>query len=128
MSEVKKTLALIILDGWGYSEETSANAIYSANTPTWDRLWRDCPHTLISGSGMDVGLPDGQMGNSEVGHMTLGAGRVVYQNFTRINKAIADGSFFSNPAYVEAIQSELRHRLSIEEAYGLCRVLIRLYP
>ncbi len=107
MTEVKKTLALIILDGWGYSEETSANAIYSASTPTWDRLWRDCPHTLISGSGLDVGLPDGQMGNSEVGHMTLGAGRVVYQNFTRINKAIADGSFFSNPAYVQAIDTAI---------------------
>ncbi len=107
MTEVKKTLALIILDGWGYSEETSANAIYSANTPTWDRLWRDCPHTLISGSGMDVGLPDGQMGNSEVGHMTLGAGRVVYQNLTRINKAIADGSFFSNPAYAQAIDTAI---------------------
>ncbi len=118
MSEVKKTLALIILDGWGYSEETSANAIYSANTPTWDRLWRDCPHTLISGSGMDVGLPDGQMGNSEVGHMTLGAGRVVYQNFTRINKAIADGSFFSNPANVEAIDAAIATEKAIH-IFGL---------
>ncbi len=107
MTDVKKPLALIILDGWGYSEDTSANAIYSANTPTWDRLWRDCPHTLISGSGMDVGLPDGQMGNSEVGHMTLGAGRVVYQNLTRINKAIADRSFYSNPAYSEAIDTAI---------------------
>lgn len=107
MTEVKKTLALIILDGWGYSTETSANAIHSANTPTWDRLWHDCPHTLISGCGMDVGLPDGQMGNSEVGHMTLGAGRVVYQNLTRINKAIADNSFFSNPAYIQAIDTAI---------------------
>ena len=88
---------LIVLDGWGYREDTTDNAIASARTPVWDRLWANRPHNLISGSGLDVGLPDGQMGNSEVGHMNLGAGRVVDQDFTRITKAIADGSFFDNP-------------------------------
>src|SRR5690554_8004492 len=82
--------ALIILDGWGYREETDSNAIANANTPTWDSLLKTYPNTLIQTSGEAVGLPDGQMGNSEVGHMNLGAGRVVYQNYTRINKAIKD--------------------------------------
>lgn len=99
----KKTTALIILDGWGHREETRDNAIANADTPNWDRLWRQAPHTLISASGLDVGLPDGQMGNSEVGHMSLGSGRVVYQNISRIDKAIADGTFNTNPAYVSAI-------------------------
>lgn len=87
---------LIVLDGWGHRDETEANAIAAANTPHWDALWANRAHTLISGSGIDVGLPDGQMGNSEVGHMNLGAGRVVHQELTRIGKAIDDGSFFSN--------------------------------
>jgi len=87
---------LIVLDGWGYREESRNNAIALANTPTWDHLWKNNPHCLISGSGPDVGLPEGQMGNSEVGHMNLGAGRVVHQDFTRINQAIEDGSFFNN--------------------------------
>lgn len=99
----KKPTVLIVLDGFGYREDTRDNAIANAATPVWDRLWRDCPHTLISGSGLDVGLPEGQMGNSEVGHMSLGAGRVIYQNITRIDKAIADGSFDSNPVYTDAI-------------------------
>ncbi len=99
----KKTTALFILDGWGYSETSTSNAIAAANTPNWDKLWGNRPHTLIKTSGMAVGLPDGQMGNSEVGHMNLGAGRVVYQNFTRIGKAIEDGSFFENDALVSAV-------------------------
>ena len=103
MSEQTKPLVLIILDGWGHSDDPESNAIYAAKTPVWDKLWAGYPHTLISGSGLDVGLPEGQMGNSEVGHMTLGAGRVVYQNFTRITQAIIDGSFYSNAAYCEAI-------------------------
>lgn len=98
-----KPLVLIVLDGFGYSENSAHNAIMAANTPTWDKLWANNPKTLIGTSGMAVGLPEGQMGNSEVGHMTLGAGRVVYQNFTRINKAISDGDFFQNPVYCEAI-------------------------
>jgi 2,3-bisphosphoglycerate-independent phosphoglycerate mutase len=99
----KKPTVLIVLDGWGYREESRDNAIANATTPVWDRLWRNAPHTLISGSGLDVGLPEGQMGNSEVGHMCLGAGRIIYQNITRIDQAIADGSFDQNPAYTRAI-------------------------
>jgi len=99
-----KPLVLLILDGWGYREDPSDNAILQANTPVMDRLWQQYPHSLISGSGMDVGLPDGQMGNSEVGHVNLGSGRVVYQDFTRITKAINEGDFFQNPALVSAVQ------------------------
>lgn len=104
MSSRKKPLVLLILDGWGYREDTSNNAIAQANTPVMDTLWRDYPHSLISGSGLDVGLPDGQMGNSEVGHVNLGSGRVVYQDFTRITKAISDGDFFTNPALQNAVR------------------------
>ncbi len=103
----KKTTVLIILDGWGHREETQDNAIAGGNTPVWDRLWRESPHTLVSGSGLDVGLPAGQMGNSEVGHMSLGSGRVVYQSITRIDQAIADGSFDNNPAYTDAIDKAI---------------------
>lgn len=104
MSQPKKPLVLLILDGWGYREQTESNAIAQANTPVMDRLWKQYPHSLISGSGLDVGLPDGQMGNSEVGHVNLGSGRVVYQDFTRITKAVADGDFFTNPVLVNAVQ------------------------
>lgn len=107
MTAIKKPLVLLILDGFGYSENTEHNAIYSANTPVWDKLWANNPKSLIATSGLEVGLPEGQMGNSEVGHMTLGAGRVVYQSFTRINKAISDGDFFTNPVYVAAIDSAI---------------------
>lgn len=100
---VPKPLVLIILDGFGHSDSPEFNAIHAANTPVYDRLRATQPHGLISGSGMDVGLPDGQMGNSEVGHMNLGAGRVVYQDFTRVTKAIRDGEFFANPAICSAV-------------------------
>ena len=91
MTDTHKTpTVLIVLDGWGYREDNRDNAIANGNTPVWDRLWDSAPHTLISGSGLDVGLPAGQMGNSEVGHMSLGAGRVIYQNITRIDQAIAE--------------------------------------
>ncbi len=103
MTTPKTPVVLLILDGWGHSESTEHNAIHTAKTPVWDRLWREAPHTLIHTSGLEVGLPEGQMGNSEVGHMTLGAGRVVYQNYTRIDKAINDGDFFSNAVYVAAV-------------------------
>jgi len=96
-------VALIILDGFGYSEIAESNAIANANKPVWDRLWQQYPNALIETSGMAVGLPEGQMGNSEVGHMNLGAGRTVYQEFTRITKSIADGDFFENEALVNAI-------------------------
>ncbi|MGQ0658825.1 MAG: 2,3-bisphosphoglycerate-independent phosphoglycerate mutase [Chromatiales bacterium] len=93
-------LLLIVLDGWGYSEDTQYNAIHNASKPVWDRLWAECPHMLLSASGADVGLPVTQMGNSEVGHMHLGAGRVVDQEFSRITDAIEEGDFFRNPTLV----------------------------
>ncbi len=99
----KKPMALVILDGWGYREDNASNAINNAKTPVMDGLWANNPRTLISASGMDVGLPDGQMGNSEVGHTNIGAGRVVYQDLTRITKSIADGEFTQNEALVAAI-------------------------
>jgi len=90
--------ALIILDGWGYAAPGPGNAIWLARTPVFDRLWEKFPHTLLAASGEAVGLPAGIMGNSEVGHLTLGSGRIIYQDLCRINRAIADGSFFENPA------------------------------
>ena len=113
MSTPKKPHILIILDGWGYSETSQSNAIKGANTPFWDKLWSERPHTLISSSGGNVGLPDGQMGNSEVGHMNLGAGRVVYQDFTRITKSIKDGDFFENPALCQAVDSAVSSEKAI---------------
>ncbi|MGY2574262.1 2,3-bisphosphoglycerate-independent phosphoglycerate mutase [Vibrio sp. C8] len=101
----KKPMALVILDGWGYREDSSNNAINNANTPVMDALMANNPNTLISASGMDVGLPDGQMGNSEVGHTNIGAGRIVYQDLTRITKSIADGDFQTNDALVTAIDN-----------------------
>ena len=95
---------LTILDGWGYREEPADNAIAAARTPNWDRLWGQFPHTLIRGSGAEVGLPADQMGNSEVGHLNLGAGRVVYQEYTRVSRAIETGSFFENHTLVEPVQ------------------------
>ena len=94
---------LIILDGFGYREATDSNAIFAARKPNWDALWRDHPHTLINASEKFVGLPSLQMGNSEVGHLNIGAGRVVYQDLSRVDVAIEDGSFFSNPALSDAI-------------------------
>ncbi len=99
---------LLILDGWGHREASEHNAIAQANTPTWDRLWESRPHTLIDASGTAVGLPGDQMGNSEVGHMNLGTGRVVYQDLTRINNAIAntdDSHWLHNPALAAAMSS-----------------------
>ena len=102
MTQRPKPVVLIILDGWGYSEDSDSNAITLARTPVWDRLWREFPHTLINTSGAAVGLPGGQMGNSEVGHLNLGAGRVVYQEFTRVSRSIRTGSFFTNETLTEA--------------------------
>lgn len=101
----RKLAGLIILDGWGHNPSPEHNAIAKANTPTWNKILQNNPHTLINTSGLNVGLPDGQMGNSEVGHLNLGAGRVVYQELTRIQKAIDDGIFFDNSALVHAIDS-----------------------
>ncbi|EAQ97468.1 2,3-bisphosphoglycerate-independent phosphoglycerate mutase [Congregibacter litoralis] len=103
----KSPTALIILDGWGHREDSRDNAIANGNTPNWDRLWNTAPHTLMSASGLDVGLPEGQFGNSEVGHMSLGSGRVLYQSISRIDKAISDGSFDSNEQYCAAIDGAI---------------------
>jgi len=91
-----KPVVLLILDGWGHRDDPADNALAQATLPHWRRLWRESPHTLIHTEGRHVGLPDGQMGNSEVGHMNLGAGRIVYQDLTRIDAAIEVGSFFDN--------------------------------
>ena len=102
---MKKPLALIILDGFGNNPSDYGNAIHAAKTPNLDKLFETCPHTLIGASGMDVGLPDGQMGTSEVGHTNIGAGRVVYQELTRITKSISDGDFFQNEALCGAVEN-----------------------
>ncbi len=98
-----KPVLLLILDGWGHREEREDNAIAQAHAPHWRRLLADCPHTLVHTEGRHVGLPDGQMGNSEVGHMNLGAGRVVYQDLTRVDAAIEDGSLQANPVLLAAM-------------------------
>ncbi|MBT3029233.1 MAG: 2,3-bisphosphoglycerate-independent phosphoglycerate mutase [Candidatus Thiodiazotropha sp. (ex Ctena orbiculata)] len=113
MTERPKPVALIILDGWGYSEERDANAIANAETPVWDRLWLEHPHTLVNTSGASVGLPGGQMGNSEVGHLNLGAGRVVYQEFTRVSRSIRTGSFFTNETLTEAVDRAVARQKAI---------------
>src|SRR5215467_15687223 len=97
-----KPVLLLILDGWGHREDDTHNAIAKADAPNWHRLLKDYPHTLVETHGLHVGLPDGQMGNSEVGHMNIGSGRIVYQDLTRIDAAIADGSFFHNAALLRA--------------------------
>ena len=102
-SATPRPLILCILDGWGYREETENNAIAAARTPNWDRMWQHYPHTLIQASEAAVGLPSHQMGNSEVGHLNLGAGRVVYQEYTRINRAISSGDFFTNKTLTDAV-------------------------
>ncbi|WP_145576528.1 2,3-bisphosphoglycerate-independent phosphoglycerate mutase [Yersinia mollaretii] len=108
MSSTKKPLVLTILDGYGHREEQQDNAILNANTPIMDRLWQQQPHTLIAASGLDVGLPDGQMGNSEVGHVNLGAGRIVYQDLTRLDKEIKEGDFFTNQTLTAAIDKAVK--------------------
>lgn len=100
---MKKPLLLMILDGWGINSNPAHNAVALANTPNLTRLLSEYPHTRISCSGMAVGLPEGQMGNSEVGHLNLGAGRVVYQELTRVTKSILDGDFFTNPTLLDCI-------------------------
>ncbi|MFU8837652.1 MAG: 2,3-bisphosphoglycerate-independent phosphoglycerate mutase [Thiohalomonadaceae bacterium] len=107
--ERHRPLLLCILDGWGYTENTHFNAISSANTPVWDALWNHYPHTLVRCSGAEVGLPSGQMGNSEVGHLNLGAGRVVYQEFTRVSRSVKTGSFFNNATLTEAVDLAVQH-------------------
>lgn len=105
MRKTAHPAALIILDGFGCREETAGNAVAQAHKPNFDRLWNEYPHELLTASGEAVGLPDGQMGNSEVGHLNIGAGRIVYQNLTRIHKSIKDGDFYENPAFLDAIMN-----------------------
>ena len=97
-----RPVVLVVLDGWGYRESTEGNAVRLARTPTWDRLWERAPRTLLEASGRAVGLPAGQMGNSEVGHLNLGAGRVVMQDLVRITASVEDGTFFENAAFLAA--------------------------
>ena len=103
MSDKAKPAVLVILDGWGMSDNPDHNAILAAHKPVWDRLWDEYPHTGIKTSGAAVGLPAGQMGNSEVGHLNLGAGRVVYQEITRISRSVRTGSFFSNRTLTDVV-------------------------
>ena len=112
-------VVLIILDGWGYREETDGNAIAAAQTPIMRSLWAAYPHTLIQTSGKDVGLPDGQMGNSEVGHLNIGAGRVVPQELVRISDAVADGTILNNAKLVKVCQETQRHDGKLH-LIGLC--------
>lgn len=115
----KKPTVLLILDGWGYRQDSTDNAIANANTPTLDKLYADYPNMLINTSGMAVGLPDGQMGNSEVGHVNIGAGRIVYQDFTRITKAIEDGEFAQNSALCSAVDKAVQ----ADKAVHICGLL-----
>src|SRR6476659_6740255 len=99
-----RPLVLTILDGWGFSPATEGNAITAARKPAYDALLRDYPNTLVHTSGRYVGLPQGQMGNSEVGHLNIGAGRVVYMDITKIDLMIEKGDFFTNPALLSAMK------------------------
>ncbi|MDG2990274.1 2,3-bisphosphoglycerate-independent phosphoglycerate mutase [Candidatus Synechococcus calcipolaris G9] len=112
-------VVLVILDGWGYREESAGNAIAAANTPVMDSLWTAYPHTLVQTSGKAVGLPKGQMGNSEVGHLNIGAGRIVPQELVRISDAAEDGTINDNPALVDLCQT-LKSRQSKLHLIGLC--------
>ena len=116
---MKKPVVLCILDGYGIAEDGNTNAVYLANKPNLDRLMKNYPTCIIDASGEAVGLPDGQMGNSEVGHMNLGAGRIVYQSLTRINLAVRDGSFMANEAINEAMDKAIANGKKIH-IFGLC--------
>lgn len=115
---MKKPVALIIMDGFGNGEQNKGNAIFQANKPNLDRLFSENPLTQIGASGLDVGLPDGQMGNSEVGHTNIGAGRIVYQELTRITKAVNEGTFFENEAFKSAIENVKKNDSSLH-LFGL---------
>jgi 2,3-bisphosphoglycerate-independent phosphoglycerate mutase len=128
-------VALVILDGWGCAPPGPGNAVELAETPVFDRLWRTYPHTTLAASGEAVGLPPGQMGNSEVGHLTIGSGRRLYQDLMRINAAIADGSFFENPALRAAFAGDgAVHLLGLVSSGGVhshvdhLRALLRFAP
>ena len=114
----KKPVVLMILDGYGLNERQDANAVYEAKTPVMDRLMAECPFVPGNASGMAVGLPEGQMGNSEVGHLNMGAGRIVYQELTRITKEIQDGTFFENEALLAAVENCKKNDSALH-MYGL---------
>jgi 2,3-bisphosphoglycerate-independent phosphoglycerate mutase len=134
---MNKNIGLIILDGWGIGDESRSDAIFNAKTPFMDSLLKNYPNATLKTSGEDVGLPDGQMGNSEVGHLNIGAGRIVYQELTRINKAIRDGDFFTNPQLIKAFENAKQSKKAIhfiglvskggvhssqEHLYALCKM------
>ena len=123
MSEAQKArpVMLVVLDGWGWREEGADNAVRLGKTPNFDRLWETCPHAFLRTSGRDVGLPDGQMGNSEVGHLNIGAGRVVMQDLPRIDEAIEDGGLAQNPALQEAITA-------LKASGGTCHLIGLISP
>jgi 2,3-bisphosphoglycerate-independent phosphoglycerate mutase len=127
-------VALVILDGWGCAPPGPGNAVDLADTPVFDRLWAEYPHTTLKASGEAVGLPPGQMGNSEVGHLTIGSGRILYQDLMRVNKAIEDGSFFENPALRAAFEHDRVHLLGLVSYGGVhshidhLRALLRFAP
>ncbi len=118
MTNTRKRALLCILDGWGISKDTKYNAVYSAKTPNFDKYFSSMPSTLIHADGLNVGLPEGQMGNSEVGHLNIGAGRIVYQDLTRINKSIDEGDFFKNEEFLNAI-NHCKENNSALHIYGL---------
>ena len=114
----KKPVVLMILDGYGLNQRQDANAVAIAKTPVMDRLMAECPFVPGNASGMAVGLPEGQMGNSEVGHLNMGAGRIVYQELTRITKEIQDGTFFENEALLAAVENCKKNDSALH-MYGL---------
>ena len=109
----KKPVMLMILDGFGEAPKSEGNAVSIANKPNFDRLVKEYPHSDLQASGMAVGLPEGQMGNSEVGHLNIGAGRIVYQELTRITKSIADKDFFENEALLKAMKNAKENNTSL---------------
>src|ERR1700689_418885 len=113
MAKRPRPIVLTVLDGWGYRAETKGNAIALARKPNYDRLLKDFPNTLIHTSGPFVGLPDGQMGNSEVGHLNIGAGRIVQMDITRVDQLIASGEFFRQPLLLEAMERGRTHQLHL---------------
>ncbi len=108
-----KPVALIILDGWGIGKDYEGNAILKAKTPNFKMLLENYPSTKLEASGLSVGLPEGQMGNSEVGHLNIGAGRIIYQEFTRISKAIENGEFFEKQEFIKAVENAKKHNSSL---------------
>ena len=135
MPRIYPLVAIVILDGWGLAPPGPGNAIELAATPVFDRLWAEYPHTTLEASGESVGLPPGQMGNSEVGHLTIGSGRILFQDLMRVNKSIEDGSFFENTALVSAFErGENVHLLGLVSYGGVhshmdhLRALLRFAP